>query len=64
VEGVDTQIRDFGNTTSVEYLDPSTKFWETTNYFHDMVEYFVKQGYVRGQTIRAAPFDWRFAPCK
>ncbi|XP_023340781.1 group XV phospholipase A2 [Eurytemora carolleeae] len=28
----------------------------------DMVEYFVSQGYVRGESIRAAPYDFRFAP--
>ena len=27
-----------------------------------MVEYFVSQGYVRGESIRAAPYDFRFAP--
>ena len=30
--------------------------------FQDMVEYFVSQGYVRGKSIRAAPYDFRFAP--
>ena len=30
--------------------------------FQDMVEYFVSQGYVRGESIRAAPYDFRFAP--
>ena len=30
-------------------------------YFHKMVEYFVDRGYVRNVSIRAAPYDWRFA---
>ena len=30
-------------------------------YFHEMVEYFVERGYVRDMSIRAAPYDWRFA---
>ena len=62
-EGVEIETRDFGNTSSVEFLDPSLDI-ELTNYFHDMVERFSKLGYIRGQTIRAAPYDWRFAPCE
>ena len=46
----------------MEYLDPSLKFTDITNYFHDIVANFVDKGYSRGETIRAAPFDWRFAP--
>lgn len=61
-EGVQIAVRDFGNTTSIEYLDPSLKVLEPASYFHDIVENFAKQGYVRGETIRAAPYDWRFAP--
>lgn len=34
---------------------------EPASYFHDIIEHFDKKGYVRGETIRAAPFDWRFA---
>lgn len=62
-EGVEIETRDFGNTSSVEFLDPSLDI-EITNYFHDVVKRFSKLGYVRGETIRAAPYDWRFAPCK
>lgn len=62
--GVEIETRDFGDTNSIEYLDPSMTFFETTNYFHDMVQHFVDKGYTRGETIRGAPFDWRFAPGK
>ena len=61
-EGVQIETRNFGGTDSVEYLDPSTKFFGTTNYFHDLVKHFVGKGYKRGETIRGAPFDWRLAP--
>ena len=30
-------------------------------YFRKMVKYFVGRGYVRDVSIRAAPYDWRFA---
>ena len=40
-----------------EYLDG----FGVVSYFHDMVEYFVDRGYVRDVSIRAAPYDWRFA---
>ena len=40
-----------------EYLDD----FGLVSYFHDMVEYFVDRGYVRDVSIRAAPYDWRFA---
>ena len=61
-EGVSTRVPGFGNTTTIEYLDPDTPKWFTsTQYFNTLVEYFVKQGYVRGKTIRGAPYDWRFA---
>ena len=45
---------------NVEYLDD----FGLVSYFHDMVEYFVDRGYVRDVSIRAAPYDWRFAAGK
>ena len=41
----------------VEFVGPIRIF----PYFHKMVEYFVERGYVRDVSIRAAPYDWRFA---
>ena len=47
----------------MEFLDPSLPRFKATSYFHNMVDYLVSNlGYVRGKTIRAAPYDWRFAP--
>ncbi len=63
--GVQIRVPDYdtGYTSSLEYLDPHTKFLGPTTYFHDMVEYFVNaHKYVRGVTIMGAPYDWRFAP--
>ena len=45
------------DVTKAEYLDN----FELVSYFHEMVEYFVDRGYVRDVSIRAAPYDWRFA---
>ena len=41
----------------VEYLAD----YSILPYFHDMVDYFVARGYQRDVSIRAAPYDWRFA---
>ena len=59
----------FGKTSSVEYLTP--KYFNFIlslmpnsidfSYFYEMVEYFIDCGYTRGETIRAAPYDWRLA---
>ena len=63
-DGVETRVPDFGGTSSIEYLDPSTKWFDTTNYFHAMVQHFVDKGYTRGKDIVGAPYDWRFSPSK
>ncbi len=47
----------FGDTGSVEFLDE----FGIIPTFHELVEYFVDRGYVRGESIRAAPYDWRLA---
>lgn len=59
--GVETLIRDFGETDSVEFLD-SSKFSITT-YFGLIAEGLVKNaGYKRGHNLKGAPYDWRKAP--
>ena len=62
--GVETRIPGFGHTFSIEYLDPNTKWFSTTNYFHNMVQHFVDKGYMRGKNIVGAPYDWRYSPSK
>ena len=56
---VHVKVPGFGDTSSVEYLSPG--LIDTFEYFHKTVEYFVDRGYKRGETIRAAPYDWRLA---
>ena len=65
VEGVFTRVPGWGDTSSMEYLDPSWSAWvlgDAGNYLHDMVEFLVSQGYTRGLDLRGAPYDFRFAP--
>ena len=50
----------FGDTKGIEYLDPSTKY--VGEYFGSFVQGLVDTGYVRGKSIRAAPYDFRNAP--
>ena len=50
----------FGETVGVEYMNPSRLVYGE-DYFNQMVEYFVQNGYERGKTICAAPYDWRLA---
>ena len=61
-KGVNIRVPGFGNTSSIEYLDPGEEGLSVTQYFHDLVQHFVDKGYVRGKTIVGAPYDWRFAP--
>ncbi|KAM3919891.1 phosphatidylcholine-sterol acyltransferase isoform 1-T2 [Leptodactylus fuscus] len=56
--GVDVRVPGFGKTFSVEYLDRS----KLAGYFHTLVQHLVNNGYVRDETVRAAPYDWRIAP--
>ena len=53
--GVTVTAADFGNTSSVEYLDLTNSI----PYFVFFVDYFVQRGYTRDVNIRAAPYDWR-----
>ena len=51
----------FDDIRRMEYLDadPGSQNIPQWNLF---VDYFVERGYERNKTIRAAPYDWRFAP--
>lgn len=57
--GVQIRVPGFGETSSVEYLDPDNHL---IPYFHHFVDYFSKHGYVKGVSLRAAPYDWRVTP--
>ncbi|KAK9392867.1 phosphatidylcholine-sterol acyltransferase [Crotalus adamanteus] len=56
--GVHIRVPGFGQTFSVEYLDGG----KLAGYMHTLVQHLVNNGYVRDQTVRAAPYDWRLNP--
>ncbi|XP_059163552.1 phospholipase A2 group XV-like [Physella acuta] len=62
--GVDIRTVDFGNTTPVEWLDPSktSHYFPFLSYFYPIVNDLVSIGYIRGVSVRGAPFDFRKAP--
>ena len=53
--GITIRVPGFGDTDSVETLGGIVP------YLRGFVNYFVDRGYVRGRSIRAAPYDWRIA---
>ncbi|XP_028595404.2 lysosomal phospholipase A and acyltransferase [Podarcis muralis] len=59
-EGVDIKVPGFGQTYSLEFLDPSKRSVGT--YFYTLVQTLVDLGYQRDEDIRGAPYDWRKAP--
>ncbi|XP_035211136.1 phospholipase A2 group XV-like [Stegodyphus dumicola] len=58
--GVDIRVPGFGNTTSVDWLDPSEI--SPSSYFVNIIDILVTQGYTRDVDIRGAPYDFRKAP--
>ncbi len=59
--GVEIQIKDFGQTDTVEYIDSSKLSLST--YFGLIAQAFVTNaGYKRGLNLKGAPYDWRKAP--
>ena len=45
---------------NVEFVGPTFPI-KIFPYLHKTVKYFVDRGYKRDVSIRAAPYDWRFA---
>ncbi|XP_052454439.1 phosphatidylcholine-sterol acyltransferase [Carassius gibelio] len=56
--GVEVRVPGFGQTYPIEFLDLN----KLTGYFHTMVQHLASIGYVRNETVRGAPYDWRIAP--
>lgn len=61
VPGVFTRCPGFGNTSGIEWLDPSVH--GPGVYFYPLVDSLCRlYGYKRGTTIRSAPYDFRYDP--
>ena len=58
--GVEMRVPGFGNTTTIEVLDPSLA--SKTGYFSVFVARLVAAGLVRGVSVVGAPFDFRLTP--
>ena len=58
--GVTTRTPGFGGTNTVEYLDTDNLI----KYMAPLVQSMVSWGYERGLSVRAAPYDFRYAPGK
>jgi len=58
--GVETRVPGFGDVRTIEYLSPI--HIPATGYFHSLIISLRKIGYVRNETIRGAPYDFRKAP--
>ncbi|XP_029951774.1 phosphatidylcholine-sterol acyltransferase [Salarias fasciatus] len=56
--GVEVRVPGFGQTYPIEFLDIN----KLAGYFYTMVQHLVNAGYVRNETVRGAPYDWRLAP--
>ncbi|XP_041446024.1 phospholipase A2 group XV isoform X2 [Xenopus laevis] len=59
-EGVDIRVPGFGQTYSLEFLDPSKR--SVGSYFYTLVQSLVDWGYTRDENVRGVPYDWRKAP--
>lgn len=60
-QGVETRAPGFGNTSCIEWLDPSVHYPGV--YFFPLVDSLTRLlHYERGKTLRAAPYDFRYDP--
>ncbi|CAD5114306.1 unnamed protein product [Dimorphilus gyrociliatus] len=64
-KGIKTRIPGWGETTTLEYVDPSWTAWIWGNlgtYLSPLVSSLLALGYKRGRDLRGAPYDWRKGP--
>ncbi|XP_057974028.1 lecithin-cholesterol acyltransferase-like 1 [Malania oleifera] len=56
--GVETRVPDFGSTRALLYLDPNLQ--QITSYMTTLVKSLEEIGYVDGETLFGAPYDFRY----
>jgi len=61
-DGVETRVPGFGNSSSVEWIDPSQA--SAGAYFKDIANALVPAGFTRDLSLRGAPYDFRKGPSK
>lgn len=66
VPGVETQLPKWGDTEDMEMVDstPVVNNYDYGAYFYNIAAALVKRGYVRGDTLFGAPYDFRKGPSK
>lgn len=62
--GVETGLPKWGDTDEMEWVDstPVVDNYDYGAYFHYIAAALVKRGYVRGDTLFGAPYDFRKGP--
>ncbi|GAW81738.1 phosphatidylcholine-sterol acyltransferase precursor [Plasmodium gonderi] len=59
--GVKVTVENYGYLKGVEYLDYINNVGiGVTGYYNDVSSHFVSNGYVDGESIIGAPYDWRY----
>ena len=64
--GVETELPKWGDTDDMEMVDstPIVNNYDYGAYFYYIAAALVKRGYVRGDTLFGAPYDFRKGPSK
>ncbi|KAG1693156.1 Group XV phospholipase A2 [Nymphon striatum] len=60
-DGVHITAPGFGDTKTIEYIDPH-QILSQGDYYGEMVKFLISKGYQRNITLRGAPYDFRRAP--
>ncbi|KMZ85559.1 phosphatidylcholine-sterol acyltransferase [Plasmodium vivax Brazil I] len=59
--GVNITVEDYGRLKGIDYLDYINNTGiGVTKYYHTIAAQFLSKGYVDGESIIGAPYDWRY----
>jgi len=62
VEGISFSVPKFGHTYAVDQLAPGALTANLVPYYHKMIQKFEDEGYVDGENIFGAGYDWKELP--